>query len=67
MFLNIANVRTSLFRNFFFVRISNIWNTSLIDINSESNLNSVNEKLKTFNFSRLQIEFDPDDTRTVLR
>ena len=65
-FLNDATVRTSLFRNFFFVRISNIWDASRIDFNSESNVNSFKKMLKTFYFTRLQMEFDPDDTRTVL-
>jgi hypothetical protein len=63
-FLNTLNAKTSLFRNSFFVRISNLWNALPFDLKSESDMNSFKKKLKSFYFSRLRTVFMPDDTRS---
>ena len=48
----------------FFVRITNLWNALPSDLESESNVNVFQNKLKTFYFTRLRVVFDADDART---
>ena len=56
--------KTSLFRDPFFLRISNLWNALPSDLKSESNVNVFKNKFQTFYFTRLRVVFDADDVRT---
>ena len=53
IFLNNVYAKTSLFRDTFFVRISNLWNALPSDLKSESNVN-VFKKFKTFYFTHIK-------------
>ena len=53
---------TPFLRDFFFVRIPNLWNALPSDLKSESNV--FKNKLKTFYFTRLRVVFDADYART---
>ena len=64
LFLNNIKANTSLFRNSFFVRISNVWNAIPDELKSEVSVNVFKNKLKSFFFSRLHKVFEPDDART---
>ena len=55
--------RTSLFRDSYFIRISNLWNAIPGYIKSESLLESFKKKLKSFFYKRLTIVFNQDDIR----
>ena len=50
LFLNNIRANTSLFRNSFFVRISNVWNAIPDELESEVNVNVFKNKLKSFFF-----------------
>ena len=56
--------RTSLFRDSYFVRISNLWNAIPEYIKSESFLESFKEKRKSFFYKRLTIVFNQGDIRS---
>ena len=58
IFLNNVYAKTSLFRDLFYVKISNLWNALPSDLKSESNVNVFKNKLKTFYFTRLHVVFD---------
>ena len=62
--LTTAYFKTSLFRDSFFVRLSNIWNAVPGDIKAETTLSSFKAKLKSFHFVRLYQIFDGDNVRT---
>ena len=53
--------RTSLFRDSFFVRLSNIWNAVLDHIKAETSLSCFKTKLKSFYFLRLNQIFGGDN------
>ena len=53
IFLNNVYAKTSLFRDEFFVGISNLWNVLPSDLKSESNVN-VFKKFKTFYFTHIK-------------
>ena len=53
LYLRTAYFKTSLFRDSFFIRLSNIWNAVPCDIKAETTLSSFKAKLKSFYFVRL--------------
>ena len=64
LYLRTAYFKTSLFRDSFFIRLSNIWNAVPCDIKAETTLSSFKAKLKSFYFVRLYQIFDGDNVRT---
>ena len=62
--LTTAYFKTSLFRDSFFIRLSNIWNAVPGDIKAETTLSSFKAKLKSLYFVRLYQIFDGDNVRT---
>ena len=56
--------RTSLFRDYFFHRITIIWNGIPRDIKVANTLCSFKQKLKSFYFKRLYNVFDGDNPRS---
>ena len=55
LYLTTAYFRTSLFRDSFFIRLSNIWNAIPGDIKAETTLSFFKAKLKSFYFVRLSL------------
>ena len=64
LFLISKTANTSLFRNYFFIRITNLWIAILIALGSEVELVSFEKKLKSFYYSRLSLVFNQDDIRS---
>ena len=61
--LKINNNRTSTFRDFYFNRITNLWNNIPNDVRQAESIDSFKRKLKWFYFKRLNV-FDGDNFRT---
>ena len=61
--LKINNNRTSTFRDFYFNRITNLWNNIPNDVRQAESIDSFKRKLKWFYFKRLDV-FDGDNFRT---
>ena len=61
LFLNSKTANTSLFRNSFFIGITNLWNAKLIAIRSEVDIVPFKKKLKSFIYNRLSSVFNQDD------
>ena len=57
------NNRTSTFRNFYFNRITNLWNNVPNDVRQAESIHSFKRKLKSFYFKRLFNVFDGDNFR----
>ena len=64
LFLKHNKARTSLFRESYFVRISNLWNAIPDSIRSVDLLASFKKKLKSFFYVRLSNVFNSDDIRS---
>ena len=64
LYLTTDYFKTSLFRDSFFIRLSNIWNAVPGDIKAETTLSSFKAKFKSFYFVRLYQFFDGDNVRT---
>ena len=62
--LKINNNRTSTFRDFYFNRITNLWNNIPNDVRQAKSIDSFKRKLKWFYFKRLFNVFDGDNFRT---
>ena len=61
--LKINNNRTSTFRDFYFNRITNLWNNIPNDARQAKSIDSFKRKLKWFYFKRINV-FDGDNFRT---
>ena len=62
--LKVNNNRTSIFRDFYFNRIANLWNNIPNDVRQAGSIDSFKSGLKSFYFKRLFNVFDGDNFRT---